>query len=513
MDAVFQSPSQQRWLAEIAQTTGNTTITDLKNYLLEKQIEWMKPDLIKRQIIGELMQYDEIVAALMQRFKMQDPQQLADALAANWGEIPEQLYADEAQGAEAIVDRKLAFWRMQKDRDGNNKDELVEEMLRDVFGANVETISAPNSPDVDALLGLKQAYLDNDSVKFNRILEKHLTAIQSDSPADFSPTAHAWEITYNYFSPFYVATTLYIIGFLITIASWLGMRQPLNRAAYWMISFALLVHLAGIVARIVISGRPPITNLYSSFVVVAAGSVLILLAVEYFTKLGLGNFLASLCGQLTLLYAWTLSIDQGDTFSVLRAVLDTQFWLTTHVIIINLGYSATLVAGLIGILLLLMTLVSNIEKPTRKIFADIIYGIVCFALLFSFFGTVLGGLWADDSWGRFWGWDPKENGALMIVLWNALILHARWAGMIRERGLAALAAFGNVITLWSWEGVNQLGVGLHAYGGVSTGAASGSLLMEPMFWLLTIAVFHTFVALVSVIIPLKWYRSYAAKPG
>lgn len=93
-----------------------------------------------------------------------------------------------------------------------------------------------------------------------------------------------------------------------------------------------------------------------------------------------------------------------------------------------------------------------------------IYGMTCFALFFSFVGTVLGGLWADDSWGRFWGWDPKENGALIIVLWNALILHARWGKIIGERGLAALAVAGNIITTWSWFGVNELGVGLHSYG-------------------------------------------------
>ena len=93
-----------------------------------------------------------------------------------------------------------------------------------------------------------------------------------------------------------------------------------------------------------------------------------------------------------------------------------------------------------------------------------IYGTVCFAMFFSFVGTVLGGLWADDSWGRFWGWDPKENGALMIVLWNALVLHARWGGMIKERGLAALAVVGNVVVSWSYFGVNELGVGLHSYG-------------------------------------------------
>jgi len=93
-----------------------------------------------------------------------------------------------------------------------------------------------------------------------------------------------------------------------------------------------------------------------------------------------------------------------------------------------------------------------------------IYGVVCFAIFFSFVGTVLGGLWADDSWGRFWGWDPKENGALMIVLWNALVLHARWDKMVGDRGLAVLALGGNIVTAWSWFGVNQLGIGLHSYG-------------------------------------------------
>src|SRR5262249_39641252 len=92
------------------------------------------------------------------------------------------------------------------------------------------------------------------------------------------------------------------------------------------------------------------------------------------------------------------------------------------------------------------------------------YGTVCFAMLFSFVGTVLGGIWADYSWGRFWGWDPKENGAILIVIMNALVLHARWAGLVKDRGLAILAMVGNMVTMWSWFGTNQLGVGLHAYG-------------------------------------------------
>ena len=89
---------------------------------------------------------------------------------------------------------------------------------------------------------------------------------------------------------------------------------------------------------------------------------------------------------------------------------------------------------------------------------------IAFSLLFSFVGTVLGGIWADQSWGRFWGWDPKENGALLIVLWNALILHARWGGFVRERGIMLMAIFGNIIVSLSWFGVNMLGIGLHSYG-------------------------------------------------
>jgi cytochrome c biogenesis factor len=103
-------------------------------------------------------------------------------------------------------------------------------------------------------------------------------------------------------------------------------------------------------------------------------------------------------------------------------------------------------------------------EGTAKSLTRMVYGIVCFATLFSFVGTILGGIWADQSWGRFWGWDPKENGALLIVLWNAAILHARWGGLVKERGLMNMAVFGNIVTSWSWFGVNMLGVGLHAYG-------------------------------------------------
>ena len=144
----------------------------------------------------------------------------------------------------------------------------------------------------------------------------------------------------------------------------------------------------------------------------------------------------------------------------MQAVLDTNFWLATHVVVVTIGYSATFFAGFLGAGWLL----GGGRTRHGPGLAKMIYGVVCFASLASFVGTVLGGIWADQSWGRFWGWDPKENGAALIVLWNLTLLHARWGGLVRDRGVAVLAVGGNIVTAWSWFGTNMLGVGLHSYG-------------------------------------------------
>jgi ABC-type transport system involved in cytochrome c biogenesis permease subunit len=150
---------------------------------------------------------------------------------------------------------------------------------------------------------------------------------------------------------------------------------------------------------------------------------------------------------------------------VMQAVLDTNFWLATHVVTVALGYSTTFLAGALGVIYILGGVFTPFVTARQdQDVARLIYGTLCFSIFFSFVGTVLGGLWADDSWGRFWGWDPKENGAVIIVLWNALVLHARWDRMIQERGMAVLAVFGAVVTSWSYFGTNELGVGLHSYG-------------------------------------------------
>jgi cytochrome c biogenesis factor len=188
----------------------------------------------------------------------------------------------------------------------------------------------------------------------------------------------------------------------------------------------------------------------------------------------------------------------GDTLEMLQAVLDTNIWLATHVVAITTGYSAMFLAGMLAIIYIVRGVFTrSLTKQTADSLARMTYGVVCFATLFSFVGTVLGGIWADQSWGRFWGWDPKENGAVLIVLWCAIILHARWGGFIRQRGLMIMALFGNVVTSFSWFGVNMLGVGLHSYG-----------FMQKAFpWLVGFMV-SQFALMAIAAMPLERWRSF-----
>jgi len=308
------------------------------------------------------------------------------------------------------------------------------------------------------------AYHKHDAAAFNAAVARYEAEVQRLKPPLWNETRVHEEAYFNHVAPFYVAMILYVCAFLMAIFGWLFRYRPLNWAAFTLILLTFVLHTGALGLRIYISGRPPVTNLYSASVFIGWAAVLFGLAVESIWRLGLGNIVAATAGYATLLIAYLLSAG-GDTIAVLQAVLDTQFWLATHVVCITLGYAATYMAGLFGVLYVVFGFFTPmLDKGFRKEIGRIIYGITCFAILFSFFGTVLGGLWADDSWGRFWGWDPKENGALIIVLWNALILHARWDKMVADRGLAVLAIGGNIVTSWSFFGVNQLGIGLHSYG-------------------------------------------------
>ncbi len=318
------------------------------------------------------------------------------------------------------------------------------------------------SPVVVSYARIGDAYRAKDVRHFQHLTLELGALLAGDQPR--AKYRAAYEYAFNQFQPFYRSMGLYVLAVLLACGSWLGWSSPLARSAFWLLVLALVVHTFGLASRMYLQERPPVTNLYSSAVFIGWGTVLIGLFLERIFKDGFGAAAAGAIGFSTLVIAQHLA-GSGDTLEMLQAVLDTNIWLATHVVVITAGYSAMFFAGMLAIFYVVRGVFTRSLSPRlADSLGAMTYGVICFATLFSFLGTVLGGIWADQSWGRFWGWDPKENGALLIVLWCAIILHARWAGLVRDRGVMVMALFGNVITAFSWFGVNMLGVGLHSYG-------------------------------------------------
>ena len=355
-------------------------------------------------------------------------------------------------------------------------------------------------PAVGAWATLATSYAANDPAAFNRTVDAYSAQLQQDLPRRVFKAKV--EAVFNQLQPFYSAMVIYVLIFILAAGSWLAWPQTLGRYAFALLLVTFIIHSGGLITRMYLEGRPPVTNLYSSAVFIGWGAVLLGIFLERFFRNGIGSATAAMIGFITLLIAHHLSMD-GDTMEMMRAVLDTNGWLATHVVCVTLGYSSTFLAGFLALTYIVRgAFTPSLDRETARSLSRMVYGIVCFATLFSFVGTILGGIWADQSWGRFWGWDPKENGALLIVLWNAIILHARWGGLVRQRGLMVMAVFGNVVTSWSWFGVNMLGIGLHSYG-----------FMDSAFpWLITFGASQLAFMMIGLLPPHLW-RSQLELPA
>jgi len=352
---------------------------------------------------------------------------------------------------------------------------------------------------VIAYARLGDAYHAEDAATFNQQVAFLRDWFGKEQPR--AVTRSAYEFFFNHADPFTHSMTLYVLAFLLACFSWLGWSRPLNRTAFYLLLLALAVHTFGLGSRMYLQERPPVTNLYSSAIFIGWGAVIVALILERIFRDGIGAACAGAIGFVTLIIAHHLA-GSGDTLEMLQAVLDTNIWLATHVVVVTTGYAAMFLAGMLAMIYIIRGLFTrSLKKPIADSLSRMTYGVVCFATLFSFVGTVLGGIWADQSWGRFWGWDPKENGAVLIVLWCAIILHARWGGFIRQRGLMIMAIFGNIVTSFSWFGVNMLGVGLHSYG-----------FMDKAFPWLCAFVASQLALMAGAAMPLERWRSFQTAP-
>ena len=456
-------------------------------------------------------------------------------------------------------------------------------MARFGYPLTVPPLNPGEAPDQWQNMGATLLDTDHDGMRHPAVTNfaAIATAYRQHKPESFNQAVanyEAWlapqfqkairkgraEFYFNNVKPFLHAMIIYLFAFVLACSGLLTLTvaptlsESLRRSAFYLVIVAGLVHTFGLIFRMALEGRPPVTNLYSSAIFIGWGTMVLGLLLEKVYRVGIGSVVASLAGFVTLMIAHNLALG-GDTMEMLRAVLDTNFWLATHVVVITLGYASTFAAGLLAILYIFVgvftplltqkvgagtqaaastgVLSAGVSVPARaakavsatalnsngggrhgtervlsseskiadresqialgEALSTMVYAIVCFATLFSFVGTVLGGIWADQSWGRFWGWDPKENGALLIVIWNAVILHARWGNLVSNRGIMNLAIFGNIVTSFSWFGVNMLGIGLHSYG-----------FMDAAFKWLMIFIASQLVFIAVGLLPFSLWRSF-----
>ena len=238
----------------------------------------------------------------------------------------------------------------------------------------------------------------------------------------------------------------------------------LMRFSVFLFLIAISCHIASIVMRMFILQRPPVTNLYESMLFVSLIIAIIAFILEIFRKDILAILLSSFICMI-LLFIANSYVQVGDSLGVTIAVLNNNFWLGTHVIAITSGYSCCLLLSAFAHIYLLKYCLSpksfNILNSSLNKY---ITALALLSLFFTLLGTILGGIWADQSWGRFWGWDPKENGALLICLWLITLLHGKISGSLNNLKFIVGCALTSVTVAIAWFGVNLLSTGLHSYG-------------------------------------------------
>jgi len=313
----------------------------------------------------------------------------------------------------------------------------------------------------DQAPALRDALLRNDADAFRAESLKLKTQWAAVEPNLQPP---AWrinlELIYQKLHPFRWAWILYLGAGL---ALSLSFRFPLAYKVSWVLAAAgLLFQIAGFASRILIAGRAPVTNMYESILWVAFGTVLFALIFEAIYR-GRYFLLGAIpVAVVSLILADTQSIALSPAINPLTAVLRNNFWLSTHVLSITLSYAAFALALGIAHIALIQILAG--KRPASSLY-NYLYRTLQVGVLLLATGTILGGVWANYSWGRFWDWDPKETWALITLLGYLIVLHGRIAGYWGGFGMAIGSVVSFLAVLMAWYGVNfVLGVGLHSYG-------------------------------------------------
>ena len=273
------------------------------------------------------------------------------------------------------------------------------------------------------------------------------------------------EVHYNSFHPFRKAWAFYLVAFVWLLVTWRARSAPL----YWIGVAAFVagvaVHAWGFYLRVMISGRPPITNMYESVVWVSFGAALFALILELVYRPRYYLVAVAPLSVVMLLLADQFPAVLDPSIGPLVPVLRDNFWLSVHVPTITLGYAAFAVAMAVGHIALGYYVFAPLAQQTIVKVENFVYRAMQIGVLLLAAGTILGGIWAHYAWGRFWGWDPKETWALIALVSYLIPLHGRLAGWMSNFALSVASVVCFMAVLMAWYGVNfVLGKGLHSYG-------------------------------------------------
>ncbi len=329
------------------------------------------------------------------------------------------------------------------------------------------------------------AIIEQASPQYQEAWQSLKDAIVSDSSSSIETAVTQWNSTasqspgypqvqsleresfYNSFHPFRKAWICYLLGFLCFLAiGQTGSKLYIPGLALTCFGFAL--HTFGFYLRVMIAGRAPVTNMYESVIWVAWGVIFFALVFSYHSgRSKAKNYLlaATFGATVCMILCDNLPTVLNPAIEPLVPVLRNNFWLTVHVLTITLSYAAFLLALGIGhIMLWNMAFKNRTDEQVQQSY-DALYRSLQVGVLLLAAGTLLGGVWAAQSWGRFWGWDPKEVWALIALLGYLAILHARHAKLLDNFGVAAWSILAFQLVIMAWYGVNfVLGAGLHSYG-------------------------------------------------
>ncbi|HEY2614134.1 MAG TPA: cytochrome c biogenesis protein CcsA [Chthoniobacterales bacterium] len=323
------------------------------------------------------------------------------------------------------------------------------------------------APLQSQLQTLATAYAKGDGFQFGRAANQLRDGLRVLSPKIYPAESQLrLEYFYNHFEGFYRAAWCYGIALVfLAIAYQRGKGGPVRSIGVSIAILGLLFHASGIAMRCLIAGRPPVTNMYESIIWVS-------FAVSFFGMIFFARYrtpvylLAALpVSFVALLLVHQMPIAMPSSIDPLVPVLRDNFWLTIHVLTITLSYAAFALAMGFGHILLWRYARNPVAARADAPMHFWLYRVLQLGVILLAAGTILGGVWANYSWGRFWGWDPKETWALIALLCYILTLHGRLAGWWTQFGLVVASVVCFLAVLMAWYGVNfVLGKGLHSYG-------------------------------------------------